>query len=186
MTRDELYRVLDIDTTEDFQYFENMAELMEHENEIGNDLIYGLLQDLSMETFLELMEHYFEDIQGWVPEGETDFYMMMENIRRSLSGMTRSILKSMGNGDIQEVDDTMVKLADEICRFREWYSLEKNVECTHDDTGDIRVLPVRDALTLNREEKLGGESWRFDFSQAMEYELEDYIMSFADLAELEQ
>ena len=49
-----------------------------------------------------------------------------------------------------------------------------------------RVLPVRDALTLNREEKLGGESWRFDFSQAMEYELEDYIMSFADLAELEQ
>ena len=138
-----------------------------------------------METLEDLLEHYFEDIQGWVPEGETDFYMLMENIRRSLTGMTRSIAKSRENGDIEDVDDTMVKLADEIQRFREWYSLDPSVECTRDGDESVQVLPVRDALALNREEKLGGGLFRYDFQEALDYPLEDFIMSFADLAELE-
>ena len=47
------------------------------------------------------------------------------------------------------------------------------------------MLPLRDALTLLRLEKLGEEEYSYDFSECLDYELEDYIMSFADLARAE-
>ncbi len=48
------------------------------------------------------------------------------------------------------------------------------------------MLPLRDALTLVRLEKLGEEEYSYDFTESLDYELEDYIMSFADLARVDE
>ena len=44
-------------------------------------------------------------------------------------------------------------------------------------------MPVRDALALSRLEKLEGDEYRYDFTDALEYELEEYIMTYGDLAD---
>ena len=41
---------------------------------------------------------------------------------------------------------------------------------------------LRDALSLCRIERLEGDRYRYDFSPALNYEIEEYIMSYADMA----
>ena len=183
MNREEFYDLLDIDTGGDFQYFENVAELFESSEEVSDDLIYELLSELDLEQFGELVENYFDHIEAWIPDGEVEFFTLMTNIERVMLGMIQSLIK---NDEDDETDETLLQLADEIGRFRQWYSDTDNVECISDATGEKNVLPVRDALALSKEEKLGGAEYTFDFSDALNYELGDFVMSFADLAELEQ
>ena len=54
------------------------------------------------------------------------------------------------------------------------------------ENGDFRAeaedsLSVRDALFRARGEKFTGEAYRYDFEDALEYELSEYIMQFSDL-----
>ena len=44
---------------------------------------------------------------------------------------------------------------------------------------------LRDAITASRMEKLGGEQYRYDFESALDYPLDSYTMSFADLVATE-
>lgn len=37
---------------------------------------------------------------------------------------------------------------------------------------------VRDAITASRVEKLSGEKYRYDFENALDYQLDSYIMPF--------
>lgn len=182
MNKETLYEMLDMDNGNDFQYFENIADLFESSDEISGDLLYELLSDIDIDTFAELCENYFDQLEDWVPDGETDFFMLLTNIKRVMIGMAQSI--SAGSED-DENEDTMIQLADEIGKFRTWYSDSDNVECVNDANEEKEMLPVRDALSLSREEKLGGATYRFDFTSALDYELSDFIMTFADLAELD-
>ena len=45
----------------------------------------------------------------------------------------------------------------------------------------VVYLPVRDALANARLEKLNGEEFAYDFTEALEYELEEFVMTYADL-----
>ncbi len=183
MERDELYEILDIESGKDFQYFENIAALFESSEELGGEVIHELLTDIDMEVFGELVESYFDHIEDWIPEQETDFFTLITNIQRVMMGIIQMIIGV--DDEEEEIDDLYMRLSEEIGNFRTWYSDCDNCECTNADTGETVWMPVRDALAHAKEEKLGGAVYHMDFSEAMGYELSDYMMSFADLTDLE-
>lgn len=175
MDREELFAFLDMDGGEDFQYFENFADFVEHGGVIDSDAVYELIAEIDLKTFAELCESYFYETLEQVPGDQIDLYNLLENIKRVLIGLSEAGRKGE--------DNALVNLSDQWNRFRLWYSDDSNVECRNLSTGEIDFLPVRDALLQNRLERLSGEEYSFDFSDTMNFELEEYIMSYADLAE---
>ena len=60
LTKEVLYELLDIDTPADFQYFENLAALLECEDEIDDQVLAQLLEGVDKKTLAELLHNYFE------------------------------------------------------------------------------------------------------------------------------
>ncbi len=176
MNTEELYNYLDIEEPEDFQYFENLALLFECEDEIKYDDLYFLLKNADRKTLAVLIDDYFEELSDFFPEDDTDFYLLMDKIRLSLKGL------ALG-GDEENV---ISNLTEEIDRFRQWYSVSSEVICSAVDMGEERTETVRDAIALARLEKLGGEKFLYDFRNCEDYPLDEYIMSFADVAASEE
>ena len=174
MDRNELLEYLDIESGSDFQYFEDFANLVESEAEIDSDVIFELLEEVEMDVFRELCHNYFEDIMNTIPDSQIDVYNLLENIRRVLEGLSEAVKN--------EEENALLKLADELNRFRNWYSSEYTVDCTDLDTNEETEETVRDALVNSRMEKITGDSFTYDFERALDYELEEFIMTYADLA----
>jgi hypothetical protein len=173
MDRDELFELLDIESGADFQYFENFADLVECEEDIESDVIYDLLEDVDLKTFNEICESFFYDTLESVPGDQIDLYNLLENIKRALIGLAEAARK--------EEDNALVQLADELNKFRTWYSVELHAECKNVMNEKVSYLAIRDALANARMEKLNGEEYAYDFANAMDYELEEFVMSYADL-----
>lgn len=175
MDREELFAFLDMESGEDFQYFENFADFVEHGGVIDGDAVYELVTEIDLKTFAELCESYFYETLEQVPGDQIDVYNLLENIKRVLIG-----LSSAGR---RGEDNALTNLSDQWNRFRLWYSADSSVECRNLSTGEIELLPVRDALLQSRLEKLSGAEYGYDFSDALNFELEEYMMTYADLAE---
>ena len=73
------------------------------------------------------------------------------------------------------------KLADELERFRHWYSIDSKVYLTNLGTMDEQEFTLRDALVNARIEKLDGDKFQYDFSECENYQLDEYIVSFGDM-----
>lgn len=177
MDREELYAILDMETGEDFQYFENFADFVENEGAIDDDAVYDLIREIDMKTFAELCESYFYEALENVPGDQIDVYNLMESIKRVLIGLSEAVRKEEENADL--------KLADQFNKFRIWYSIDSEVECKNVASQKIHYVPVRDALALSRLEKIDGEEYRYDFTDALDYDLEEYMMTYADMADAE-
>ncbi len=175
MDRDELFDLLDIESGEQFEYFENFADFVEHDGLIDGDAVYELICEADMKTFAELCESYFYDILENVPGDQIDLYNLLETVKRVLVGLSEAVRNGEENAEL--------KLSDEFNRFRMWYSSESEVECRSMKDGAVSFLSVRDALTAARMEKLDGEEFSYDFTDSLGYELEEYVMSYADMAE---
>ncbi len=178
LTKKELYELLDIDVPADFQYFENLAALLECEEEIDDQVLAQLLEGVDKKTLAELIHNYFEEMTDFLPGDAAEAYGVLERIKFSLMGLARNC----------DEEDLLSNLTEEIERFRIWYSVESRVYCTSVLTGEEQVLPVRDAVTLARSENLTREKYEYDYSDCLEYKLDEYIMNFGDLvaAELEE
>ena len=96
----------------------------------------------------------------------------MERIKFALIGLARNC----------DEEDLLVNLADELDRFRRWYSVDSRVYCTSISDGEEISVPVRDAVVLARSESLTGDRYEYDYSECQDYPLEEYIMSLGDLA----
>ena len=173
MDRNELLKYLDIESGAEFQYFEDFANLVEAEAEIESDVIYELLEEVEMESFREIVHNYFEDIMNTIPDSQIDLYNLLENIKRVLEGLSEAVKN--------EEENALLKLADELNRFRNWYSCEYTVDCRDLESDEESEETVRDALVNSRLEKITGDSFTYDFERALKYELEEYIMTYADL-----
>lgn len=173
MEKEELLKYLDIESGKEFQYFEDFANLVECENAIDSDILYELLSDVEMDVFRELCQNYFEDIMNSIPDSQIDLYNLLENIRRVLEGLSEAVRS--------DEENALLKLADELNRFRNWYSDEYTVEMRDLDTNEITEETVRDALANARMEKLIGAEYNYDFEKALDYQLEEFIMTYADL-----
>lgn len=178
LTKKELYELLDIDVPADFQYFENLAALLECEDDIDDQTLAQLLEGVDKKTLAELIHNYFEEMTDFLPGDAAEAYGVLERIKFALMGLARNC----------DEEDLLTNLTEEMERFRIWYSVESRVYCTSVQTGEEQVLPVRDAVTLARSENLTREKFEYDYSECLDYKLDEYIMNFGDLvaAELEE
>ena len=168
MDLNELFEIVDIESTEDFKYFDNFAALMESDEYIPGEVMYELFAEVDTGVLSELTDNYFEDIMEGVPEEEAELFTLLDNIKRVLKGYA------------ENTDDerSIVLFTDEVSRFRNWYNFDTDVECQSSRDGSIRTVPVREALVLYRIEKLRADEYMYDFSECLDYPLDEYVVSF--------
>ena len=161
MKKTELFEILDIEVPEDFAYFEQFADLIECEEEIPGDLIFAAISGMDGDTAAELIENYFEDLTGAIPDDADDLISLIESIKQNM-------LLCTGN-----LADTNVKaeLANQIASFREWFH--------EDGKAKYGELPcsVFYAVTEHRSEKLGEVQNKYDFSNALDYDLDNICLN---------
>jgi len=168
MKTDELLELLDIESPDQFEYFEHLAELMECAEEISFPAFCEVLMEVEQKTLTDLLETYFEDVLSGIPEEAMEFHTLMETIRQNLLGLSLSAPDS----------DQRRFFADELYRFRSWYVFDSAVSCKSKSGGVPSVLPVVEALALYRLEKLGEQPHIYDFEGAMDYTLDEYSVAF--------
>lgn len=177
MNYETLLEYLQLEEPAEFEFFENLADLIEADMEIAPEAVYPLFNGADKEVLGRLFESYFEDLLKSVPEEEAELYMLLDSVKMALMGMCRNI----------EEEKDLVLLADEFCRFRNWYSIESVVWVEDSEASAAREaeMPLRDALSLVRLERLDGERYEYDFEGALDFEIDQYTMSFADLLQEE-
>ena len=171
MEYNELLIYLELDEPSEFIYFEAMADLVESDEDIAQEAVLGLFSGADMPTVAGLFEEYFEDIMEGLPEESGGIYSLLNQIKMCLTGLASNA----------EDESDLRRLTDEFCRFRRWYSEESDVEMVPMDGGAPVHHCLRDAITCARMEKLGGDQYQYDFDYALDYPLDSYTMSFAEL-----
>ncbi|MGI6203947.1 MAG: hypothetical protein ACOYJH_01490 [Anaerovoracaceae bacterium] len=173
MELQELLEILEIGDPSDFEYFEDFAEIVEYDEEIPADTLNDFFSQADSDTVAELIVSYFEDLLDAIPDRETDMYMLLDNIKLELSGLAKNA----------EDEDGLKQFTDELYRFRQWYTSESEVGCTDRETGDVITGTLMDAVTLARLENVGQGEYDYDFSGCLDYELDEYIMDIAAMAD---
>ncbi len=176
MDREKLYKLLDIEGPQDFEYFENIAALLECEDHISFDEIWTLLKDVDKDSLVLLINNYFEEVLEFLPGDDADFFLLIDKIRLALMGLAR-------NSDDENI---LGNLAEEMNKFRIWYSSDSQVICQSILTNAEETYSLRDALVFARLEKIEGPGYFYDFSLCSDYPLDEYIMSFGDVISAEE
>lgn len=167
MDKVRLYNVLDIDSPDEFKYYENLAALLEEDEFIEENLIKDLLKDVDMEALSEQVGSYFDGFLDHLPDNETDLYIMVESIGRAFEGL---IFEDMSDADISD-------LAEEIVKFRKWYVHDLNAF----NKLNGEEANVRDARYDIAAAKLLGENADYDFRLALDYDLDGFNVKVADM-----
>lgn len=167
MDKVRFYRILDIDNADEFQYFENLAALLEEDEYIEENLIKDLIRNVDKEKLAEHMSSYFDGFLDHLPDNETDLYVMIESMGRVFDGL---IMENMSDDDIDA-------LAAEISRFRKWYVHDLNT--FNRLTGE--EASVRDARFDIAAAKLLGEKADYDFRLALDYDIDGFDVRIADM-----
>lgn len=155
MTKEELYELLELDTPEDFTYFEQMADLIETEDDIPLDLFKDVLSLMDSDTAGTLIENYFEDFNKSIPDADDDFVCLVESVKQGL------LLAA------EDIENTRNDFVERLFYFRNWL---------HKDGGAlIDELPtsVLTAVIENRCDQLGSSTHKYYFPSVADYELED-------------
>lgn len=169
MDYEELLENLNIEDPSEFEYFENFADLIECTEPISAEAIYKLVKGVPEGVFSELIEGYFTETLEACPDTEIEIYSLLETIKRALIGLSQNL----------EDENDYVFFADEISRFRDWYVFDSKVTIQPKDSEDTSQMPVIEALVVSRLEKLGGVENDYDFSEALDYPLDEFVMSLA-------
>lgn len=171
----ELLEILEMESASDFQYFEDLEQLIMMTEEIPYETLYQFIRCVDRKTLSTIIRDYFEEIEKGVPDNAAEFYTLLDTIKMALAGMAASM----------EEEDEIVAFCDELDRFRQWYMVNGEVLIREEDTKEFRGVTPEAAMTMVRTEKLMPEEGRteYDFNPALGYELRDYIMSFKDAFE---
>jgi len=172
MDLNELMEMLEIDEPSEFEYFENLADLIESDETIPEETLFQLFSQTDPKVVADLIHNYFEDMLEAMPESSTEMFTLLENIKRSLIGLLQT----------SDDESLMLHFVEELFRFKTWFCYESEVTCKSLSDGEEKVLPLRDALVLSRLEKMEEDEYQYDFEECLKYEIDEYIMSFADLA----
>jgi hypothetical protein len=167
---------LDIERPEEFEYFEQYAELAETDDDVPEDVLIDFFLDVDAGALRELTEAYFEEILVGVPDDDTDVYLLLTQIGKAFSGLADSI----GGGDERRA------YAEEFYRFKNWYTGTDSVIYLPADGSGERRITVLEALALSRADAITGHAAHqkspFDFSDALDYEIDEYIVPVGSLA----
>lgn len=191
MDKNAFYELIDIETPEDFKFYDNIENLIESDEEWDVDVLSPLLNDIPNEVMAELIDEYFRSLLDRLPDDETDLYTLIYNVGRTM----KAVLNADGgkldhdegsmSSDKDSTDDSNRRLAYELKKFSDWFSRENLIDVKDLENGREDKVPLRDILGMITLEKLGMGSYTFNFENCSEYELDEYILSFADLAESE-
>lgn len=169
MDYEELLEFLNIEDPSEFEYFENFADLIECTEPISAAAIYKLVKGVPEGAFAELIEGYFTETLEACPDTEIEIYSLLETIKRALIGLSENLLE----------ENEYVFFADEISRFRDWFVFDSKVSVQPKDSETVKHMPIIESLVVSRLEKLGGVENDYDFSEALDYPLDEFIMSLA-------
>lgn len=167
MDFDELLELLEIDSPDEFGYFEYFAALVECDEEIPYDLFYRMLSDVETETLIDLTDNYFEEILQSIPEDAIDAYTLLGTIRQALIGLAKN----------SSTREERVAYADELFKFRNWYIFDSIVHLKRLSDNAKKDVTVSEAFSLYRLEKLNEDQYRYDFSDCLDYEIDEYSIS---------
>jgi hypothetical protein len=170
MDFEELLETLDIESPTDLVYFEQFAELMEISEEIPLETLCVLFEGMEPSVLVELISGYFEEITQSLPDGEDELYTLLFGIDTTLQTLA-------SNGE----DETMRIFAEEFYRVRTWYLFEPSVLCTNQTEGDEREITLFEALTEYRAKNYTDDDLTFDFTNALSFQLDEYIVSVGSL-----
>jgi hypothetical protein len=169
---DELLKLLEIDFPDEFEDFEHFAELIECPEEISHEAFHDLLSRVDKAVIHDLLNTYFEDLQGGIPDEETDFFTLFTTIQQVLSGLCQGA----------EEEITKRHFTFELLRFRNWFTFDSVVHCKDKGGKFSYDIPAIEALSLYRLEKLGEGKHEFDFSDALGYEIDEFILSVSSIS----
>jgi hypothetical protein len=173
MDFEELMRRLEMDGAAEFVYFEQFAELMECPDDISADAVQALVAAAEPDTLGELTESYFEDVLQFVPDDATDLFTLLQTIETTLASLGQAA------GD----EESSRLCAEELCKFRNWYLFEGRVRREDLAEGGESELSVMEALADCRLQNLDGGDYVYDFSEALDYPIDEYIISLTSLLE---
>ncbi len=167
MDFDELLDLLEIDSPDDFGYFEHFAALMEYDEEIPYDQFYQILADVDSDTLVDLTDSYFEDVLQGMPDDAIEVYTLLGTIRQALIGLAKNSVSR----------EERVAYADELYHFRSWFIFDSVVHIRRLSDNVKRDVTVSEAQSLYRLEKLNDDQYRYDFSDCLDYEIDEYAIS---------
>jgi hypothetical protein len=167
MDFDELLELLEIESSDEFGYFEHFAALIECDEEIPYDLFYRVLADAESDTLIDLTENYFEDILQGMPDDAIDIYTLICTIKQALIGLAKS----------SSTREERIAYTDELYKFRNWFIFDSIVHLRRLSDNSKRDVSVSEALSLYRLEKLNEDQYRYDFSDCLDYEIDEYAIS---------
>lgn len=169
MELEKLLKLLELDSAKDFEYFEHFAEIIEADYEIPSLVYSELFASVDSEVLSELIENYFEDTLKYIPDDQIDFYNLLTNIGQTLVSLI-------------DTEDFPY----EFYKFRTWFRFDSAVICVRKNDCHELEVPIFEALTLYRMENLNSEEYSYDFSEVMDYPLDEYIVPLNSLAEFEE
>ena len=150
---EDLMKEFDIESENDFIYFEQFSAIMESELEIDYDVFLELIMIPEREDLAVMTESFFEDLIKGVPDNDIELYSQIQgckDVLTELAGLEHG--RSMGF------------FAHELFRFKEWFTGSRTVKCSPENGGESLLLTPCDAMMLYREEKLSGNKYYYDFS----------------------
>lgn len=172
MNLEELLAMLDIDSPSELVYFEQFADLMEQPQDIPYETLVMLFEGMENDVLSEMIEGYFDDIMKFVPDCEGELYTLFQNISTTLVSLASA-----------NEEDSANVFAEELYKFRSWYMFESSVLTKELSEGTEREIPLMEALTAYRVQNFTDDDFIFDFSDALDYHLDEYIVSISALSQ---
>ncbi len=169
----ELIEYLDIESGSEVSYFEEMADIIESDEHIDHEALMKLFGEMEPATAASLLDEYFNEITGGLPADYSEMFSLLDQIRLELTGT----IKNASEDDPEAIRD----FTDRFYRFRNWYVYDTEVSVLDRSTSREFEQSVRDAIATARAGKLSGVEYAFDFSTALDYDIDYYAMSFSDL-----
>ena len=141
MTEKDLYDLLEIDSPEDVEYFEQMADLLESDEEIPAELFRHALSRIRAENAGEFAENYLKEMADAIPEGAD-----AEDLSEALGAIQQRLMLLAEDLDEESSREDFIA---ELFKLRNWL---------HEESGaaiDSVPCTLLEAFTEMRAEKLG-------------------------------
>lgn len=153
MDRERLLEKLDIESPEDFRYYENLEALLEEDEHVEEELIKEVLSASDKEHLSEHIGNFFDSFMSNMPDDETEVHIIIDTFKGNITSAV----------DEDMTDEEMSNLASEIYKFRKWYVLDHNA--TDEQSG--AEISVRDARYEIMAAGFLGEHKTVDFGRAI-------------------
>ena len=167
MDRERLFKKLDIESPEEFQYYENFEALMEEDEHIEEELVKEVLMAAEAELLGNHIDSFFDGFSSNIPDEEKELAIIVDTFRNNIS--------SAVSEDMQ--DEDLEHLVSEIYKFRNWYVLEHNA--VNENSGE--EISVRDARYEIMAAKFLGDSIGIDFGRAIISGPDSYEVKIKDI-----